>query len=256
MLRNTLKHALQENQAVLGVGLTGPVDLPTLRILSEAGVAWLFTDLEHGSLDISELLTVVQAADILGLCAVPRIPSLEYHWIARALDTGALSVMVPRVETAAQAEQAVRWSKFPPVGARGMGSPSFLSYATVTRPDAVEISNHETLVAVQIESAAALDNLDDIAAVPGVDVLFIGPLDLSISLGHPGDTLAEDSMAAYRRVCAVAQASGLAVGIVCDPMQVGFFHQMGVRMFSCGSALGYLRAGVQAAADTFAKQIG
>jgi len=255
MLRNTLKHALQEGRAVFGVGLTGPIDLPTLRIVADAGVEWIFTDLEHGSLDISELLTVVQAADILGMCAVPRIPSLEYHWVARALDTGALSVMVPRVESAAQAELAVQWCKFPPVGVRGQGSPSFLSYASVSGPDSVEISNRETLVAVQIETAAGVRHVEEIAAVPGVDVLFIGPRDLSISLGHPGDSLAEDAVAAYRKVCAVARARGLAVGIVWEAAQTAFLYEMGVRMFSCGSALGYMRAGVNAAQKAFRQQI-
>ena len=255
MLENKVKWALKRDEAVFGTGVTGPIDLPTLRVLAESGVQWLFTDLEHGSLDVSGLLAVTQIADMLGMLAVPRIPDLAYHWVARSLDTGAMGVMVPRIETAEQAALAVRYALYPPQGGRGMGSPSRLSYAPVGTAEGLEITNRETMIVLQIETLAGVESVEAIAAVPGVDALFIGPLDLSISIGRPGDVASDESHALMRRVCAAARANGLAVGIVCSAEQVGFYHEMGVRMFSCGGALGYMRAGVRAAVETFQRYV-
>ena len=256
MLENKVKRALKRGEAVFGVGVTGPIELPTLRVLAESGVQWLFTDLEHGSLDISGLLNVTQVADMLGMLAVPRIPDLAYHWVARSLDTGAMAVMVPRIETAEQAALAVRYSLYPPQGGRGMGSPSRLSYAAVGAAEGLEITNRETMVVLQIETLAGVENVEAVAAVQGVDVLFIGPLDLSISIRRPGQVGSWESHRLMRRVCAAAREHGLAVGIVCGAQQVGFYHEMGVRMFSCGSAIGYLRSGVRAAFDAFQRNVG
>ena len=255
MLNNNVKHALKEGAAVFGTGLTGPVDLPTLRVLAGEGVEWLFLDLEHGSLEIGGLLEAVQIADLLGMCSVLRIPDLSYEWVARSLDTGALSVMVPRVETKEQAELAVQWAKFPPVGRRGMGSPSYLSYAPVTAAEGIEISNRETMVVLQIETKAGADNVESIASVPGVDVLFLGPLDMSISLGRAGDVTSDEEHAVFRRVCRVARQHDLGVGIVCLPGQSRFYYDMGVRMFSMGTATTYLRQGVRAAVTEFKGQV-
>jgi 2-keto-3-deoxy-L-rhamnonate aldolase RhmA len=256
MLQNKLKERLSQGEAVFGLGLTGPVEVPVLRVLSGCGVEWAFLDMEHGSLGIDRLLEVVQVGDALGLYSVVRVPDLGYHWIARALDTGALSVMIPRVETHEQAVQAVKWAKFPPLGVRGMGSPSYLSYAPVSLADGVEISNRETMIVLQIESQKAVDNVETIAAVPGVDVLFIGPVDLSISIGRPGETRSPEIHERFRKVCQAARAHGLAVGTVCRAEQTQEYYGMGIRMFSVGTALGYLGAGVQAAMGVFREQIG
>jgi len=255
VLENKVKHALQRGQAVFGVGITGPIEMPALRILANCGVEWMFLDEEHGSTDISDLLNAVQLLDLLGVCSILRVPSLDYHWIARSLDTGASGVMIPRVENREQAERAVQWAKFPPLGVRGMGSPSYLSYASVSLAQGIEIANRETMVVLQIESVRAVDNIASIAAVPGVDALFIGPVDLSISLGKPGDVASEEGHELFRRVCQAASEHGVAVGIVCRADQVRFYYDMGIRMFSVGSALSHLRSAVQAAAAEFRRQI-
>lgn len=255
MVHNKIKHALRSGQAVFGIGLTRAVEIPELRVLANCGVEWIFLDMEHGSIEVGDLLRVVQIADLLGVCSVIRVPDLDYHWIARALDTGALSVMVPRIESREQAERAVRWAKFPPIGTRGMGSPTYLSQAPVSWAEGLEISNRETMVVLQIETKAGVENLEAIATVPGVDVLFIGPLDLSISLGHPGEVSSQHSHAVYEKVCRTARQHGLAVGIVCRADQSRLYYDIGIRMFSSGTALGYLQSGTQAAAAEFREQI-
>ncbi len=255
MLQNRVKWALKEDRPVFGTGVGGHADASVLRTLANAGVEWLFVDLEHSSVDVSDLLQAVQFANALGMISVPRIPSLEYHWVARALDTGTLSVMVPRVESREQAETAVRSAKFPPVGMRGAGSPAHLSYAPVSWAEGVEIANRETMIVLQIESKLAADNIESIVSVPGVDAVLLGPLDMSISLGRPGDLASEVSHERFRQVCRAARAKGVAVGIVCTAAQVRFYYDMGIRLFSIGNVLGHLRAGVQAAAARFREEI-
>ncbi len=255
MLQNKIKWALREDKAVFGTGLVGFAAAPVLRALANAGVQWLFVDMEHSCIDVSDLLESVQFADALGMCSIPRIPALEYHWVARVLDTGSLSVMVPRIETREQAELAVSWAKYPPLGIRGAGSMAHLSYAPLNWAEGVEIANRESLVVVQIESVKAVDNIESIVTVPGVDAVLLGPLDLSISLGRPDDRTSEASHGAYRKVCRVARAHGVAVGIVCSPSQVRLYYEMGMRLFSVSHVLAYLESGLQAAATEFWRQV-
>jgi 2-keto-3-deoxy-L-rhamnonate aldolase RhmA len=255
MLENKVKKALKNDQPVFGMGMTAPYDIPALRVLANSGVEWFFLDVEHSPADVGELYTAVQFLDLAGLCSVPRIPNLEYPWIARTLDMGASGVMVPRIETKEQAELAVQWAKLPPQGIRGMGSPSYIGFAPVSIAEGIEIANRETLIVLQIETVKAVENVEAIASVPGVDVLFIGPLDLSISLGKPGDVASEESHQLFRRVCHVARAKGLAVGVVCQANQVKLYYDMGIRMFSVGSPFSHMRAGVQAAATEFHRQL-
>ena len=254
MLENRVKQALKRNEAVFGTGLVGPIGVTLLRTLANAGLEWLFMDLEHGCADISDLFTDVQVADMLGMVSVVRVPDLQYLWIARAMDAGALSIMVPRVESKEQAEYAVRCAKYPPLGVRGMGSPAALSFARVTPADALRISNEQSMIVVQIETVAGVEQSEAIASVPGVDVLFIGPLDLSISLGAPGDLSTPQWMEHAERVIAAARQHDKAVGIVTSVQQMRLWYDKGVRMLSVGTVLSYLRAGLEAAHNEFVLQ--
>jgi 2-dehydro-3-deoxyglucarate aldolase/4-hydroxy-2-oxoheptanedioate aldolase len=255
MLENKVKQALQRGEAVFGTGLSAPVGVGLMRILANARLDWLFVDLEHGSSDMNDLITDLQVADILGMVSVVRVPDLQYFWIARCLDMGALSVMVPRVESREQAEYAVQCAKYPPQGRRGMGSLAALGFASVSAADAVRISNEQGMIVTQIETLTGVSNAEAIAAVPGVDVLFIGPLDLSISLGTPGNWSTPEWMAEADRVLAAAQKHGKSVGIVCTPEQIRFWFDKGVRMFSVGSAMTYIRSGIEAARAEFDRQV-
>jgi 2-keto-3-deoxy-L-rhamnonate aldolase RhmA len=111
------------------------------------------------------------------------------------------------------------------------------------------------MVVLQIETVEAVENAEAIASVPGVDVLFIGPLDLSLTLGTPGDVASDQSHELFRRVCQVAQNHDLAVGIVCTAQQVRFYYDMGMRMFSIGAALSHMRTQVQATEAEFRRQL-
>jgi 2-keto-3-deoxy-L-rhamnonate aldolase RhmA len=136
-----------------------------------------------------------------------------------------------------------------------MGSPSQFDFSTLSPAERVEISNRETMVVLQIETVEAVDNVEEIASVPGVDALFIGPLDLSLCLGIPGDVASDQSHELFRRVCQVARSHDLAVGIVCADHQVRFYYDMGIRMFSIGTALSHMRTQVQAVEAEYRRQL-
>ncbi|KAL9570125.1 hypothetical protein ACKAV7_005633 [Fusarium commune] len=151
------------------------------------GVDWVVIDCEHGNLDDSAMHEAVPAVAAAGASPIVRIPGIESWMIKRALDSGAHGILVPLLRTAQEAREIVKAAKFPPQGTRGFGSPyameRFSPMPTMT--EYLQQANSSLLTIVQIETQQALDNLEDIAAVDGVDVLFVGPFDLGNNIGHP-----------------------------------------------------------------------
>jgi 2-keto-3-deoxy-L-rhamnonate aldolase RhmA len=171
-------------------------------------------DTEHGSANTESLQRISRGARSAGIAPFVRVTDITYALIARTLDTGALGLMVPHVETADDARQIVRCAKYPPMGERGFGLRAAVTdYSGASVPDAIAWSNAETMIMAQVESRRTLDQLEEIAAVPGIDVLLIGPTDLSISLGVPGQLLHPTMQEAYRRVVDVAKRHDVAAGI-------------------------------------------
>lgn len=172
------------------------------EIAGEAGFDWLFLDMEHGPLEPASLVRLIQALR-RGCAAVARVPENEEMWIKKALDAGASGVIIPRVNSAGEAAKAVHWSKFPPEGGRGVGFSRANLYGARFQ-EHVETANRETAVIVQVEHIEAVRAIADILAVPGVDAVFIGPYDLSASLGKPGriqDGDVREAIGTVREVC-------------------------------------------------------
>ncbi|KAJ4045216.1 hypothetical protein NW756_009680 [Fusarium oxysporum] len=151
------------------------------------GVDWVVIDCEHGNLDDSAMHEAVPAVAAAGASPIVRIPGMESWMIKRALDSGAHGILVPLLRTAQEAREIVKAAKFPPQGTRGFGSPyameRFSPMPTMT--EYLQQANSSLLTVVQIETQEALNNLDEIAAVDGVDILFVGPFDLGNNIGHP-----------------------------------------------------------------------
>ncbi|UCF99474.1 MAG: hypothetical protein JSV89_08025 [Spirochaetaceae bacterium] len=160
-------------------------------IAKQAGLDFIMLDLEHGSNSLETLGDVALAGRGAGVEVFVRVPELAKGYVSRALDCGCTAVMVPMVETVEQAQLLAAWSKFAPVGSRGLGSiGNHTSYAAVSGAEAgafMAATNDRVLAIAQIETAAAIEAVGGIAAVPGVDALLIGPNDLAVSLGFPGD---------------------------------------------------------------------
>jgi 2-dehydro-3-deoxyglucarate aldolase/4-hydroxy-2-oxoheptanedioate aldolase len=210
--RGRLRARLATGQATLGtfVGAASPV---TAEACAAAGVAWLVLDLEHGSGGEEQVRDVVPAAGAYGVPTVVRVESAARIRIGRVLDLGAAGVMLPRMDTAEEVAEAVRHLRYPPAGDRGVAT-----YNRACRfgldPGALARANAEVLGVVQVESASAVEQVDQIAAIDGVDVLFVGPQDLSHNLGVPGHLEAAPYLAAVERVRAAAARQSKACGLL------------------------------------------
>ena len=214
MTKNTAKARLREGGTAVGTMVSEMWTEEVAYVLAAAGFDFLVIDTEHGSADTESLQRISRGARSAGIAPLVRVPDIGYPFIARALDAGALGVMVPHVETAADAREIVRCVKYPPVGERGFGLRSAVTdYRGPSVADAIAWSNAETMIMAQVESRRCLDHLDEIAAVPEIDVLLIGPTDLSISLGVPGQMLHPTMLEAYRHVVATATRHSRVAGI-------------------------------------------
>ena len=188
MRRNRMKAKLLAGEPAFGVSMMIP-SCQVVEMVARLGFDWVLLDREHGTLDLESVELMAMAAEASGLTAIARPRSGAPEEILAVMDRGAQGVQVPHVNTAEEARRAVEAVKYHPMGRRGM--------AAGTRPagyglglsaaDYAEAANRETLVCVQIEEEAAVRNAAEIVAVENVDVAFIGPSDLSQSMGHPGD---------------------------------------------------------------------
>jgi 4-hydroxy-2-oxoheptanedioate aldolase len=210
--RGRLRTRLAGGQATLGtfVGAASPV---REEACAAAGVDWVVVDLVHGSGGEEQVRDVIPVAGAYGVPTVVRVESAARIRIGRVLDLGAAGVMLPRMDTAEEVRLAVRHLRYPPAGDRGVAT-----YNRACRfgldPGALARANAEVLGVVQVESASAVEHVDQIAAIDGVDVLFVGPQDLSHNLGVPGDLQAPTYLAAVERVRAAAARHGKASGLL------------------------------------------
>lgn len=179
------------------------------EILARAGFDWLFLDAEHGPFAPHQCLPLVQAAAPCP-CLI-RVPAAEPVWIGKALDVGAAGIIVPRIDSAADAERAVACAKYPPQGSRGLGLGRAHGYGA-SAGDYLKRANRDTVVVVQVETRAAVEDIEAIAAVAGIDAVLIGPNDLAASLGRLGELDAPEVVAAIDRVAAVCGGAGVAMG--------------------------------------------
>jgi 2-dehydro-3-deoxyglucarate aldolase/4-hydroxy-2-oxoheptanedioate aldolase len=201
---------LVRREPLLGTLLTLPA--PELaEVVAAAGFDWLFVDMEHGLLDFAAVQRVVQAAGHLCPCIV-RVPNNEPILIAKALDTGAAGIIGPHVNTADEARAIVRAARYPPAGARSLGVARAQGYGRRIA-DAIARDNDRTIVVAQVEHIDAVAHIDEIVAVPGVSAVFIGPFDLSASLGKPGEIGAPDVEQAIGTIAAACAARPLPCGI-------------------------------------------
>jgi 2-dehydro-3-deoxyglucarate aldolase len=201
-MKNKLRRALLECQVTLGSWIQ--IGHPACaEVLARAGFDWVCVDLEHGAIDLERTADIFRGLGGFDCVPVARLPLNDPIWIHRTLDAGARGLIIPMVKTAAEAEAAVREAKYPPRGARGFGYSRANSYGADF--DAyIASANEETAMVMQIEHKEAIANLDAILRVEGVDGVFIGPLDLSGSMGITGQLDHPQMVAAldkYRAAC-------------------------------------------------------
>jgi 2-dehydro-3-deoxyglucarate aldolase/4-hydroxy-2-oxoheptanedioate aldolase len=225
------------------VGTASPV---TAEVCAAAGVDWVLLDLEHGAGGEEQVRDVVPAAGAYGVPTVVRVESAARIRLGRVLDLGAAGVMLPRMESVAEVAEALRHLRYPPAGDRGVAT-----YNRACRfgldPGALDRADGQVLGVVQVENARAVDQVDDIAALDGVDVLFVGPRDLSHDLGVPGEVGAPAYLAALERVRAAAARHGKACGLlVPDGAAAAAKQAEGWRFVAIGSDATLLAAALAA----------
>ena len=214
MTHNGAKAKLKEGGTAIGTMVSEMRTEEVAYVLAAAGFDFFVVDTEHGSADMETIQRICRGARSAGIAPLVRVTEVGYALIARTLDAGAMGLMVPHVDTADDARTIVRCAKYPPAGERGFGLRSAVTdYSGASVPDAIAWSNAETMLMAQVESPRCLGNLDEIAAVPGIDVLLIGPTDLSIALGVPGQLLHSKMEEAYKRVADVARRHNIAAGL-------------------------------------------
>ncbi len=247
---NTFKRALKANKVQIGLWCSLSHHYAT-ELVAGAGFDWLLLDTEHSPNDLESVLQQLQAAAPYPTNAVVRVPWNDMVTIKRYLDAGAQSLLIPYVQNAEEAKAAVAYTRYPPAGVRGV--------AGVTRAtrfgrvkDYAKRAQEELCVLVQVETQQALDNIEKIAAVEGVDGVFIGPADLHASLGYTGETNNPKVMPviddAIRRIRKAGKAPGILTGVEADARR---WLECGGLFVAVGADTGILARGTEALAAKF-----
>ncbi len=237
MKPNLVKQALKAGERVVGTMISDMRNPEVAYILAAAGMDFLMVDTEHASAGTESVQNIVRTARAAGLVPLARVTQNEYAFIARILDMGTMGIMVPRVDTPDQARQVVKCAKYPPEGERGFGARGVVTdYEAVTVRDIVRWVNEHTLIIVQVESGEAVDKLEEITSIPGIDVALVGPNDLSISLGVPGDFKHPRFVEAVKRTFEICLKHGVSPAVhTADLEAVKRYRDMGMNFLMYGS---------------------
>jgi 2-keto-3-deoxy-L-rhamnonate aldolase RhmA len=187
MRTNTTRERLAKGEVVYGCGLQVYRAPEIPRAFAAAGFDYVFIDMEHGSFNLETAHDMIISCKLAGITPIVRVGEVQYTLCARLLDQGAQGIILPRVEDPKVLEAALSWLRFPPLGIRGFGiNPTMVDYEARSMPEIIEHQNRETLSVVQFETVRAVERADELLSLKGLDVVMIGPADLSISLGIPG----------------------------------------------------------------------
>ena len=248
---NRLLAHLKEDRTAVGCMVVELRQASVMQLLANALFDFVLIDNEHGSFNIETVADLSRAARYAGLTPIVRVPALDYAQICQSLDGGAQGIMLPRVVHEQEAAEAVQMMKYPPIGRRGAvlgrGHTAFRGGPLL---GTLEDGNRETMLVVQVETRAAVERLDQIAAVPGVSALLIGPTDLSLSLGVAGDMESPVLHDAINRTIAACRRHKVIPGIHTNEIKwSGYWAKQGMRLVSIGAETGFLMKAGREAAD-------
>jgi len=237
MQPNKIKAKMRQGKLALGTSVS-LADPAVVEIIGLAGFDAAFIDMEHTSIDLSMVEGMIRACDVTGIASLVRVPDNNPKGILRVLDAGAQGIQVPHIASVEDALAAVKAVRYAPLGERGMaGSSRAARYGAVPLKDHMATSNAEIVLAVMVEDKETIDQLAEIAAIPGVDLIAIGPNDLSAALGvtDPHDPLLkrtiDDMVATLRKVGKARMAFPL--GIAAYPLSARELQSMGVAYANC-----------------------
>jgi 2-dehydro-3-deoxyglucarate aldolase/4-hydroxy-2-oxoheptanedioate aldolase len=252
---SVIKDRLTAGQIVRTAHLCGFVKPRAVEMLGLVGKfhgVWI--DQEHSAISHAEMESLLIACRASGLDAFSRVAPTDYATVMRPMEAGCSGVMIAQVRTLDEVKQAVEWAKYPPVGRRGFfGGNIETRFGNIDMARHVANANRERWIAIQIETPESVDIVDQIAATEGVDWLFVGPADLSATLGVPGDFLHPKCVDALKRVGAATRKVGKAWGTLSrDPQHALRCRELGCQLFSVFGDIDCLRAGLTALEERFA----
>jgi len=210
---NRMKQKLRAGEPVFGVSVMIPSP-QIVEMIAAAGFDWVLPDCEHGTLTLESVELMAMAAEASGITAIARPMTKSPEHILQMLDRGVMGVQVPHVNTADDAREVLAAVKYHPAGRRGLaaGTRAAVYDSHGTLADHVKASNEQTLIAIQLEDQAAIENIDELLKVDDIDVFFIGPSDLSQSMGHPGNpqapAVAQAIESSFRKMVAAQRTPG------------------------------------------------
>ena len=240
-----LKKRLNQGETLNGCWLNLGSPL-TAEIVGQAGFDWVLIDLEHGAGVEKDVLAQLQALGNSPSAVLVRVESAESPRISRILDMGAEGIMCPKVDNAIEAKKVINGLHYPPFGNRGVAKMVRATQFGLNFNTYYDESRDNILGIVQIETLEALENLDKIAAVEGVDVLFIGPADLSMAMGIFGQFDHPTFIEALNKIVEAAQKTNKAIGIlIFNPNDYDKYHNMGIRFIACGSDATFVAEGAR-----------
>ena len=238
MRKNPVKRTLADGGVALGTMVFEFATTGIARLAAGAGAEFVVFDQEHTGASLETVRMFCATARACDLVPLVRVPATEYHLLAGALDVGPMGVMVPMVESPEQARRIVDSAKYPPVGRRGVGILYRDDWVEGSVAATMERVNRELLLIAQIETAAGVERAEEIAAVDGIDVVWIGHYDLTASLGIPGQFEHGDYVAAVDRVLEAARGAGKPVGIMAGSLADGLWAlDRGFRAIAYGGDL-------------------
>lgn len=232
MAESSFRKLVLSGDPLLGCFLTWPVQgIP--EVLALASFDFIVIDAEHGFFTIESIETMVRACDVAKLPAIVRVPSCPAAEVGRSLDAGAAGILYPRGESAGMIRQGLEAAKYAPLGKRGLGGVRANRYGTMLFDEFIREANATTAVIAQIETRGALDELDAIAKLEGIDVLYVGPNDLTFALGIPGKYGEPAYQRELARIAKTAQSAGKAAGIMlARSEQIPGLLELGYRFFT------------------------
>jgi len=239
---DNLKEKVNARSVVFGTMLSEIATPNVVRIMQIAGFEFIIVDCEHGYFDFSQAAQIIAVGNGFGMPILIRIPTIEREAIIKVLDMGADGLLVPMVNSEQDAWQVVNYAKYAPTGNRGISTTrAHTNYNPPPLTEYIKSANAQTIVLVQLETREAIRNARKIASVDGVDGLMIGPNDLAMDMGAPGQFETAEMDDAITSVIAAAREAGKSSGIIAS--SVPFLHkcmQKGMNVFSCNSEVGMM----------------
>ncbi len=235
-----MKASLKRGEVLIGTFVLEFGGSAIATLLANAGADFIIADLEHSSFSIETMGRIIRDARGASLPCIVRVPVLERHFVSRVLDAGATGVMIPRVESRDDLKKIREWTKYAPEGDRGVafgiGHTDYGDFTKLDTREYVRRANEEVLTIGQIETVKAIENLEDILTTGGLDVVFIGPYDLSTSMGISGELNHPLLLDAIKKVITLTQRYNVPLGCYVNDFENGEqWLRLGVQLIACGN---------------------